>query len=65
MNSLEVLEFEMSIKNYIKQQNMPKEVIRLILADVLREVTNEAIAEATKQAEEKEKENGNTDQDEV
>ena len=65
MNSLEVLEFEMSIKNYIKQQNMPKEVIRLILADVLREVTNEAIAEATKQAEEKEKENGNTEQDEV
>lgn len=65
MSSLEVLEFEMSIKNYIKQQNMPKEVIRLILADVLREVTNEAIAEATKQAEEKEKENGNTDQDEV
>lgn len=65
MSSLEVLEFEMSIKNYIKQQNMPKEVIRLILAEVLREVTNEAIAEATKQAEEKEKENGNTDQDEV
>lgn len=65
MSSLEVLEFEMSIKNYIKQQNMPKEVIRLILADVLREVTNEAIAEATKQAEEKEKENGNTDQVEV
>lgn len=65
MSSLEVLEFEMSIKNYIKQQNMPKEVIRLILADVLREVTNEAIAEATKQAEEKEKENGNTNQDEV
>lgn len=65
MDSLEVLEFEMSIKNYIKQQNMPKEVIRLILADVLREVTNEAIAEATKQAEEKEKKNGNTDQDEV
>ena len=65
MDSLEVLEFEMSIKNYIKQQKMPKEVIRLILADVLREVTNEAIAEATKQAEEKEKENGNTDQDEV
>ena len=65
MSSLEVLQFEMSIKNYIKQQNMPKEDIRLILADVLREVTNEAIAEATKQAEEKEKENGNTDQDEV
>lgn len=65
MNSLEVLEFEMSIKNYIKQQKLPKEVIRLILAEVLREVTDGAVAEATKQAEEREKNDGNTNQNEV
>lgn len=65
MDNLEIMEFQMSLKNYIKQQTMPKEVIRLILADILREVTQESIAEATKLAEEREKTNGNTDQNEV
>ena len=65
MDNLEIMEFQMTLKNYIKQQTMPKEVIRLILAETLREVTQESIAESTKLAEEREKENGNTDQDEI
>lgn len=65
MDNLQIMEFQMTLKNYIKQQNLPKEVIRLILAETLREVTQESIEEATKLAEEREKTNGNTDQNEV
>lgn len=58
MNSLDLITFKKSIKDYVDTCGLPKEASRLILKEVLEEVTKEALNEAMKELSEKESANG-------
>lgn len=60
MNSLEVMSFKKSLEDYINNQTMPKEVIRLVLKEIYLGAEKSAIEEALMQAKEKEKEDVTT-----
>lgn len=57
MNSLEVYSFKANIKEYVNKSALPKEVVRLVFAELLREIEKQAIEEVYAGAKERE-ENG-------
>lgn len=56
MKSLQILEVKETIKNYIREQEMPAELKRMIISEVLEEVRTEAQREIIEEAEKREKE---------
>ena len=60
MNSLKVFSFKENIKNFIEEQALPKEVVRLCLAEIYREIEAEALSEILAQAQEREKKDAST-----
>lgn len=57
MDSLKVYSFKENIKNFIKEQGLPLEVVRMCLVEITNEVSKDALSEILKEAEEREKEN--------
>lgn len=55
MNSLKVYSFKENIKKYIRGQGLPKEVVRMALAEIYNEIEKEAFEEILKEAEERER----------
>lgn len=58
MNSLQIISFKKTIKDYIDSQPIPKEVSRLVLKELLEEVSKEALDEAMAELEKGGKEDG-------
>lgn len=54
MNSLDLITVKKTVKEYIDTCGLPKEASRLILKEVLEEVTREALNDAMKELSEKE-----------
>ena len=65
MKSIDIIQFKSDIEGYIAQSELPMEVKRMALAEILGKVTNQTRQEVSSQIEEREKENGKTNQDEV
>ena len=66
MDSFEIIRFKCSLEAFINSSELPKEVIRMIIAEIFKKVSDQAYQEVMEQMKEKEKENnGNTDQNEV
>ena len=65
MSSLEVVTFKQSIKDYIANQSMPKEVIRMALKEIYAEVEREAYEELILEAKEKGDNNANQGNEET
>lgn len=55
MDSLKVFSFKENIKKYIEEQALPKEVVRMCLAEIYAEVEKSALQEILQEAEEREK----------
>lgn len=59
MNSLDILTFKKTIKDYIDSQPLPKEVVRMVVKELLEDISKEALDEAMKEIKEMEdSENG-------
>lgn len=59
MNSLDILTFKKTIKDYIDSQPLPKEVVRMVVKELLENISKEALDEAMKEIKEMEdSENG-------
>ena len=65
MRSIDIIQFKSDIEGDIAQSELPMEVKRMAIAEILGKVTNQTRQEVSSQIEEREKENGNTAQDEV
>ena len=65
MKSIDIIQFKCDIEGYIASSELPTEVKRMVLVEILSKVTNQARQEVSSQIEEREKENGKTNQDEV
>lgn len=63
MSTYQILQFKATIENVINDSDLPKEVIRMVLKEVMEKVNIDAYNEAMKElnAKEKEKEDGNID----
>lgn len=63
MSTYQILQFKATIENIINDSDLPKEVIRMVLKEVMEKVNIDAYNEAMKElnAKEKEKEDGNID----
>lgn len=59
MTSLEIYSFKENIKRFIEAQALPKEVVRMCLAEIYAEVEKSALQELLEQAKEKESSDGN------
>jgi len=62
MTSLDIVSARVNIETYIDNLDMPKELIRMILADIYKKVSDSAYQEAMKEAEEKEKEHAESEE---
>lgn len=58
MNSIDIITMKKTIKDYIDGQPIPKEVSRLVLKELLEEVSKEALDEAMAELEKGGKEDG-------
>lgn len=65
MNSIEVREFSQAIRNFIKGSQLPAEVKRLALAEILRETEEDARRELIAQVEERGRKEGGADAESV
>ena len=65
MNSIEVREFSQAIRNFIKGSQLPAEVKRLALAEILRETEEVARRELIAQVEERDRKEGGADAESV
>lgn len=54
MTSLQLVSFKKNITDYIESQPLPKEAVRLVLKEILEDVSHKAITEALREAEERE-----------
>lgn len=54
MNSIEVKEFEGTLTRFIDEYNLPWEVKRLVIMDILNQATQKANSEILQQAQERE-----------
>ena len=54
MNSIEVKDFEVTLARFIDEYNLPWEVKRLVIADILNQATQKANSEILQQAQERE-----------
>lgn len=63
MSTYQILQFKATIENIISESDLPKEVIRMVLKEVMEKVNLDAYNEAMKELseKEKEKEDGNID----
>lgn len=61
MNSIEVREFSQAIRNFIKGTQLPAEVKRLALAEILRETEEDTRRELIAQVEERDRKEGEQD----
>lgn len=63
MSTYQILQFKATIENVINESSLPKEVIRMVLKEVMEKVNIDAYNEAMKElnAKEKEKEDGSID----
>lgn len=62
MDSLKVYSFKENIKRFIEEQALPKEVVRMCLAEIYSEIEKSAMQEILKEAEEREKNGSQTGQ---
>lgn len=65
MNSIEVREFSQAIRNFIKGSQLPAEVKRLALAEIIRETEEDARRELIAQVEERDRKEGGADAESV
>ena len=65
MRSIDIVQFRCDIEGYIAQSELPMEAKRMVLVEILNKVTEQTRQEVSSQIEEREKENGKTNQDEV
>lgn len=65
MNSIEVREFSQAIRNFIKGSQLPAEVKRLALSEILRETEEDARRELIAQVEERDRKEGGADAESV
>lgn len=61
MNSIDVREFSQAIRNFIKSSQLPAEVKRLALAEILRETEEDARRVLIAQVEERDRKEGEVD----
>lgn len=65
MSSIDVREFSQAIRNFIKGAQLPAEVKRLALAEILRETEEDARRELIAQVEERDRKEGGADAESV
>lgn len=65
MNSIEVREFSQAIRNFIKGSQLPAEVKRLALEEILRETEEDARRELIAQVEERDRKEGGANAESV
>lgn len=58
MTSLEIISAKKNIEDYLDTLKMPKEVVRMVLKEIYAKAEREAFEEALKEAQEREKEDG-------
>lgn len=63
MKSIDIIQFKSDIEGYIASSELPMEVKRMALAEILGKVTNQTRQEVTSQIEEREKENVSEESD--
>lgn len=64
MNSLKIIEFKKSINTYVKNSDLPDEVKRMVLAEILKEqeqITLETLKHEIEERDKEESENGNAE----
>lgn len=61
MNSLEIISLKKNLEDYLNRQQMPKEVIRLVLKEIYDEIAKASLEEAMKEI--GEGENNGTDKE--
>ena len=62
MTSFDIICFKQTIKNYISEQNLPKEVTRMVLKEIYEESIKDAADEIMKEASQKEEEDARTEE---
>lgn len=65
MNSIDVREFSQAIRNFIKGAQLPAEVKRLALAEILQETEEDARRELIAQVEERDRKEGGANAESV
>lgn len=65
MSSIDVREFSQAIRNFIKGSQLPAEVKRLALEEILRETEEDARRELIAQVEERDRKEGGADAESV
>lgn len=65
MSSIDVREFSQAIRNFIKGSQLPAEVKRLALAEILRETEEDARRELIAQVEERDRKEGGANAESV
>ena len=66
MRSIDIIQFKYDLESYIKSSKLPAEAKRMVVAEIFKKISDEAYREVSEQlAEEKEKNDGSTDQDEI
>lgn len=65
MKSIDIIQFKCDLEGYIEAAELPMEVKRMVLSEILKKVSDKAYQEVLNQMKEKEKENGSTDKNEV
>ena len=53
MKSLDIIDFELSIKKFVQDYDLPAEVKRMVIKNIYEEVTNLAQQEVLQQAQER------------
>lgn len=65
MDTIAIREFSQAIRNFIKGSQLPAEVKRLALAEILRETEEDARRELIAQVEERDRKEGGADAESV
>lgn len=58
MNTLEIISFKKTLEDYINKQEMPKEVVRLVLKEIYDNVSKASLEEALNEMRKEENDNG-------
>lgn len=65
MESIDIIQFKCDLESYIASSELPTEVKRMVLSEILKKVSESAYQEVLGQMKERENKNGSTDQDEI
>lgn len=63
MNTLEIISFKKTLEDYINKQEMPKEVVRLVLKEIYDNVSKASLEEALNEMRKEENDNDRVSSD--